>query len=109
MNKDEFMTWVYATEEHMNSLDRIIEDRQLLKRMIVDHLSQFFNFSDFECNRDFSVITLKYDKDDTEIIKSENLSNLLMDWEIEPSLTSGGFEVIQIKVYPFGVPNDEGD
>lgn len=101
MDKNEFLTWVGAVEEHINCLDRIIEDRKLLKKMIVNHLEQFFKWSDIDFNRDFSVITLTVYED--MIVNPENLSDLMMHWEIQ----SYDYNCFRIVVYPFGVPNDE--
>jgi hypothetical protein len=106
MDKNDFLTWVGAVEEHMNCLDRIIEDRLLLKKMIQDHLKQFFNWDEIEFNRDFSEITLvvhSLDASDGFIIDPEKIGELMMHWAIEP-YGDYSFKVI---VYPFGVPNDE--
>ena len=108
VDDNEFITWVGATQEHMNALDRLIEDRKLLKNLIENHLREFFDFEESEFNRDMSVISLKISNEYTHI-RSEKLSELHMDWAIVINYDGYGIDSVAIEVYPFGVPNNEGE
>lgn len=100
MNLD---TWKKAVDEHIAILDQTIEDRNALKQCIEEHLSQFFDWDDIEYNRDFSVITLKWEKDVNPVIKSETISKIGMDWIIKTGRDDGAFSIVEIEVYPWGV------
>lgn len=103
MDDKEFATWVDATQEHMNMVYAIIEDRKLLKKTLENHLSKFFNWiDDLKFNRDFSQVEMVVDE---MIIDDGKMDGLMMPWAIEPY----GDYTFRITVYPFGVPNDEGE
>ena len=95
--------WRKAVDEHISIVDQTIEDRNTLKQSIEEHLSQFFNWDDIEYNRDFSVITLKWEKDVNPVIKSETISKIGMDWIIKTGRDDGAFSIVEIEVYPWGV------
>lgn len=101
MNKEQLNNWNSAVSEHMNALDRLIEDRSLLKRVMEEHLRQFFpEWGKIEFNRDFSVITLEFYE---MVIDPEKLADLNMQFSIEPY----GDYCFNIRIYPFGVPEEE--
>lgn len=95
--------WRKAVGEHISILDQTIEDRNVLKQSIEEHLSQFFDWDDIEYNRDFSVITLKWEKDVNPVIKSETISKIGMDWIIKTGRDDRAFSIVEIEVYPWGV------
>ena len=95
--------WRKAVDEHISILDQTVEDRNTLKKSIEEHLSQFFDWDNIEYNRDFSIITLKWEKDVNPVIKSETISKIGMNWIIKTGRDDGAFAVVEIEVYPWGV------
>ena len=101
MNIDE---WRNGVKEHLDSLDTVINDRQTLKKLIKDYLSQFFDFDSWETNRDFSKIILKWDKNHNPVINGEsNISELGMDWIITAGYDDEANRIVEIEIYPWGV------
>ena len=103
MNESEYLSWVDCVQSHMDLLDELVEDRISLKKKLKNHLSQFFNFEEIEVSRDFSKVTFWVED---MFIDCEKLSGLLMPWRIEAYYDEDKTQVI---VYPFGVPNEDGD
>ena len=93
----------------MAMLNTLVEDRKFLKRIIETHLRDFFNWDNIEYNRDFSIITLFFNKDNTVFVDSEKLSELLFNYSIEATYDDSANRIVKIEVYPFGVPNEEDD
>lgn len=105
MDKDEYQTWMGAVQEHMNSLDRVIEDRVLLKKILENHIEQFFDWDEIEYNRDFTEVILTINTSDPVTIDSEKIKELMMEWSIDPC----DYNSFKIIVYPFGVPKEEDE
>lgn len=103
MELEEFATWKEAVALHMDTLDAIITDRKILKNSMEDHLKMCFEWDEIEYNRDFSIITLKWTEYNTPIIHHDKICQLNMDWSIESNYDD---EII-IKVYPFGIKEDD--
>ena len=96
MNEKVLDAWIKATGEHIEMISTIVKDRRLLKDMIEDHLSQFFDWDDIEYDRDFSEITLTF-KD--ELVIKKDTSKLLMPFRIYGTYD----KCIKVEVYPKGL------
>ena len=103
MKKDELTNWKDGVKVHMAQLDAIVEDRKLLKSHLEEHLSSVFDWDDIEYNRDFSVVSLKWESNHQPIVRSENLKKLGMDFLIKPDYDDCANRIVVIEVYPFGV------
>ena len=108
MNKEDLQSWREAIKYHVGTLDKLVEERQALKEVFEEHLSNFFSWDGIEYNRDFSRISLYYKKDTGAVIKSDNMSELGMDWIVSPEYDDRAFKIIRIDLYPFGLP-EEGE
>lgn len=95
--------WRMAVNEHMSIVDQSLEDRQILKQRIEEHLSQFFEWDDIEYNRDLSTIILKWAKNVNPVIKADNISDIGMDWIIRTGRDEDAFSIVEIEIYPWGV------
>ena len=100
MNLDD---WRLAVTDHISSLDQLVNDRAILKDELEKHLSQFFEWDDIEYNRDFSLITLSWEKDVNPVIKSDKISELGMDWIIKTGRDDSAFSIVIVEIYPWGV------
>ena len=100
MNIDD---WRTAVADHIASLDHLINDRAILKDELEKHLSQFFEWDNIEYNRDFTVITLSWEKDVNPVIKSDKISELGMDWIIKTGRDESAFSIVMVEIYPWGV------
>lgn len=100
MNLEE---WRIDVGHHLETLDMLINDRKILKNLIEEHLKSCFDWNDIEYNKDFSVITLKWERKVNPIIHHDKISELGLDWEIATDYDDGAFPIIVVKVYPFGV------
>ena len=99
--------WKLAVEDHIAHLDQLIVDRTILKDEIEKHLAQFFEWDSIDHNRDFSIITLSWEKDVSPVIKSDKISELGMDWIIKTGRDDHAFSIIVVEVYPWGVKEGE--
>ena len=109
MNPQELEMWKKGVSEHLDLVDQVINERVSLKTLFKEHLKEFFDFNEIDFSRNFDVITLKWEKDANPIIKS-NISQLGMDWEITTGRDDSAFSVVEVIVYPFGIPmEDKGD
>lgn len=99
--------WKLAVEDHIAHLDQLIVDRGILKDEIEKHLAQFFDWEEIECNRDFSVITLKWAYGESPVIKADKISDLNMDWIISADYDDKANRIVLIEVYPWGVKERE--
>lgn len=100
MNIDD---WRTAVADHISSLDNLVNDRGILKDELEKHLSQFFEWDNIEYNRDFSLITLSWEKDVNPVIKSDKISELGMDWIIKTGRDESAFSIVMVEIYPWGV------
>ena len=99
--------WRKAVDEHISIVDQTIRDRDVLKKSIEEHLGRFFDWDSIDYNRDFTVITLSWEKDVNPVIKSENISDLGMDWIIKTGRDSRAFAIVEIEVYPWGIKEND--
>ena len=106
MNTDELSSWRDGVNEHISMVDTLVNDRKILKNLIEEHLKQFFDWDSIEYNKDFSEITMKWDKDCHPIIKHEKINELMMDWCISVGYDDNAFRIVVIEVYPFGLEED---
>lgn len=102
----ELETWKNAVSIHLDSLESIIEDRKILKNSIETHLKSCFDWDDIEYNKDFTVITLKWEYNHNPVIRHENISELNMDWIIRADYDDKAFRIVIVEVYPFGIEGD---
>jgi hypothetical protein len=102
MDSDEFKQWQDAVLLHCQERDRIVNDRRELKSLFEAHLKQFFDFDSIEFDKDFNVITLKWKKDVSPIIK-DNIGELGMEWVISSGYDDMAFGIVVVEVYPFGM------
>ena len=103
----ELETWKKAVNEHIDMLNSLVDDRKSLKKSIEEHLKSCFEWDDIEYNRDFSVITLKWDKDTSPVIYHDKISELGMDWSIHADYDENAFKIIVVEVYPWGVESPQ--
>lgn len=108
VNSDELRLWEEGVFEYSNNLKNVVDDRAKLKELLEEHLSQFFKWDKIVFDREFNRIKLYYKRDTGAVIKSENMSNLGMDWIVQPDYDDEAFKIIRIDVYPFGLP-EEGE
>lgn len=106
MTPDDLQQWKNNVNTHIDYLNCIVDARKSLKKTIEDHLRVCFNWDDIEYNRDFSVITLKWDKENNPIIRAENISELSMDWIIRADYDDSAFRIVVIEIYPWGLKED---
>ena len=102
MDSDEFKQWQDAVLLHCQERDRIVNDRRELKSLFEAHLKQFFDYDSIEFDKDFNVITLKWDTDTIPII-TKNIGNLNMEWSISTGHDDLAFSIVVVEVYPFGI------
>ena len=108
VNLKELEYWKEGVFEYSKNLQNIVEDRGKLIEILTEHLSQFFSWDSIEFDRDFNRISLYYKKDVGAVIKSNKMSDLGMDWIVQPDYDDKAFKIIRIDVYPFGLP-EEGE
>lgn len=102
MDENNLSAWRDDVKEHMALLDNLIEHRKFLKAVIEEHLRQVFDWDDIEYNRDMSVVSLTFIKDHQPIIKTENLKNLGMDFQVKAEYDDCANRIVVIDVFPFG-------
>lgn len=102
MEFEELSAWREGVQEHMIALDVLVNDRKILKKHLENHLHQVFDWDDIEYNKDFTVVSLKWDTNHQPVIKNENLEKLQMDMEIKASYDDCANRIVVIDVYPFG-------
>ena len=108
VNLKELEYWKEGVFEYSKNLQNIVEDRGKLIELLTEHLSQFFSWDSIEFDRDFNRIKLYYKKGVGAVIKSNKMSDLGMDWIVQPDYDDKAFKIIRIDVYPFGLP-EEGE
>lgn len=112
MNSKELEIWLDGVCEHTSQVKNLIDERREFKRIMEEHLRQFFDgFSEIDFSQKFDVIKLEWAYNHSPIIKNEKLAELGMDWEICSEMNCDAFHVVLIKVYPYGIPDrcDTGD
>lgn len=98
--------WKEAVSIHMDALDTLINDRKILKNSIEEHLKLCFEWDDIEYNRDFSVITLKWQYNHNPVIKHDKICQLDMDWIIRADYDDEAFRIVVVEIYPFGITGE---
>lgn len=106
VNSEELRLWQEGVFEYSETLKNLIDGRLKLKELLTEHLSQFFSWDKIEFDREFNKITLYYKRDVGAVIKSDNMSDLGMDWIVSPDVDDKAFRIIKIEVYPFGLPEE---
>lgn len=108
VNLEELEYWKEGVFDYSKNLKNVVEDRAKLKDLLEEHLSQFFSWDKIFFDREFNRIRLYYKKDVGAVIKSDKMSELGMDWIVQPDYDDKAFKIIRIDVYPFGLP-EEGE
>lgn len=106
MNKEELRAWQDGVMEHCRMVNTVMDDRMALKKLIEEHLSQFFDWDDIEYGKDFNTITLAWKYGTDPIIKIKNLMNLEMDFIISHGFTKELGDGARVILYPFGLPKE---
>lgn len=104
---EELDSWKYAVSEHISFVDQTINDRQILKETIEKHLSQFFDWDIIDYNRDFTMITLKWDHGVNPVIRNDKIHELGMDWIIKSDYDDKANRIVVIEIYPWGIEEDD--
>ena len=107
MNSEQLADWRIDVGHHLETLEMMINDRKILKNLMEEHLKSVFHYDDIEYNRDFSVITLKWEKHTNPIINHDAIRDFGMDWEISTGYDDRAFSIVVVKVYPFGVTGED--
>ena len=89
--------WMIAVEVHNKQLCDLSEKRASLKEDIEEYLRKFFSFDKIEFSKDFTKITLTWNRS-SPVIKHEVFKDFEMDWIVDSRLS-----VTRIEVYPWGV------
>lgn len=106
MNKEEIEMWKDGVMEHCHSISVIAKDRKTIKKMMVDHLSQFFEWDVIEFDKNFNTITMAWEYSTDPIIKLDKIKELGMDFIIGHRFFKELGDGVTITVYPFGLPKE---
>lgn len=100
MNEAQMDMWKSGVSDFHRKVDEIIDDRKKLKELIKEHLSQFFEFDDFECDSVFEVIQITLPN--VDLVLPKNIGDIGMDWTISTGYDKKANPTIIINFYPFG-------
>lgn len=106
MNREELRAWQDGVFEHCQMVRTLMNDRNTLKKLIEEHLSQFFEWDDIEYDKDFNTITLAWKYGSDPIIRIEKLKNLGIDFIISHGFTKDLGDGARVILYPFGLPKE---
>lgn len=106
MNSEEIEMWKDDVMVHCQTITTVLNDRRIIKKVMENHLREFFDYDMIEFDKDFNVITLKWSYDNEPTIKPHELLGLGMDFVISSDFSEELGLTAIIKIYPFGVPND---
>ena len=106
MNKEQIEMWKDGVMEHCQNVSTILDDRQIIRKMIVDHLAQFFDWDDIEFDEKFNSITMIWAYSTDPVIRIELIKDLGMDFIISHKFHKDYGDGVTISVYPFGVPEE---
>ena len=106
MNTEELRGWQDCVLIHTENLKNVRQEREKLKEVIIEHLSQFFTWSEIEFKDDFNKITLYYSHGVDAVIKG-NISELGMEWIVSSSHDRLANNIVVIEIYPFGLPEED--
>lgn len=106
MEIEELNSWKNDVADHIAVRDTMVNDRRILKKMIEEHLSKFFTWNEIIYDKDFTKITLRYKTNHGAVIKPELHAELGMDYIVTATYDDSANRVLQIELYPFGLPKD---
>lgn len=107
MNSEEFKQWQDAVMEHSRMLETLVDDRFTIKKLMINHLKQFFDFDEIKFDDLFNKIILKWEYKNDPIIKPDELVGLGMDLIISHDYSETLGHGVIIELYPFGLPEEE--
>lgn len=109
MNLEDLRIWQDSVMEHCQMMKSVIDDRMVIKNVMVNHLKQFFEFDEIRFSNDFNEITLKWRYDNDPILDPIKLKDLGMDFKVSNDYSESLGHGVVIIVYPFGYTVEEDD
>lgn len=106
MNPEKLAKWMDGVLEHRNSCDILANDRKILKKMMVDHLSNFFEWDVIEFSDDFNTIKLVWKYGIEPIIKVDTIQDLGIDFIMGNEFYMDLGQCNTIELCPFGLPKE---
>ena len=104
MNKEQIEMWKDGVMEHCQTVSTVLDDRKIIRKMIVDHLAQFFDWDGIEFDEKFNSITMAWKYGTDPIIRIDTIKDLGMDFIISHKFHKDYGDGVTITVYPFGLP-----
>lgn len=106
MNPEKLEMWKDGVMEHCRSVSTVLKDREIIKKIMVDHLSQFFEWDEIEFDEGFNSITMVWSYQNDPVIKIDKIRDLGMDFIISHKFTHDLGDGVTITIYPFGLPKE---
>lgn len=106
MNKEQMEMWKDGVFEHCQTVSTVMNDRKIIRKMMVDHLSQFFDWDDIEFDEEFNSITMLWKYGVDPVIRLDIIRDLGMDFIISHKFHKDMGDGVTITVYPFGLPKE---
>lgn len=106
MNQEQIEMWKDGVFEHCRTVSTVMNDGKIIRKMIVDHLSQFFDWDDIEFDEKFNSITMFWKYGVDPVIKLDTIKDLGMDFIISHKFNKDMGDGVTITVYPFGLPKE---
>lgn len=94
--------WREDVSTHNHAMEVMVNDRFTLKKTIITHLKQYFDFDDISFENDFSVITLKWDYSKGLVINPSDLIGLNMEFTVSHEFSDELGDGVIVQLYPFG-------
>lgn len=107
MNSEEFMQWQDAVMEHSKMMETLVDDRVVIKELMINHLKQFFDYDEIRFDDLFNKVVLKWEYKNDPIIKPDELIGLGMDFIISHDYSESLGHGVIVELYPFGLPEEE--
>lgn len=102
MNLEELRIWQDSVMEHCQMMKSVMDDRRVIKNVMINHLKQFFEFDEIIFSNDFNKITLKWRYDNDPIINPVELSKLGMEFKVSNDYSESLGHGVILELYPFG-------
>ena len=106
MNTDEFRQWQDAVMEHSKMMETLVDDRVVIKDLMINHLKQFFDYDEIKFDDLFNKIILKWSYENDPVIRLDKLDGLGMDFIISHDYSEQLGHGVVIELYPFGLPEE---
>lgn len=107
MNSEKLAMWKECVMEHIESVSTVLNDKEIIRNMMIEHLSQFFDWDEIEFEQNFSSVTMIWKYQSDPIIRIDKIRDLGMDFIISHKFTHDLGDGVNITVYPFGLPEME--